>query len=228
MGASFVELGEQGRLPLEVSGGPLQSVEYESPVASAQVKSALLLAGLVGGRSVLLTEPGRSRDHTERMLEAMNVPIETQDEWIVLRQTDGDRARQYLRPLDMIVPGDISSAAFPLIAASAVPHSRITVRNVGQNGTRTGLLDILARMGAQFSVENARITGGEPAADLTIPFDEMHGASISGELVVRAIDEFPIWAVAASQAASFAMRGPIWSRIRVRSILVVIVFSSSQ
>jgi len=106
-----------------------------------------------------------------------------------------------LEPLDLTVPADISSAAFPLVAAAIVPHSQITVTNVGMNDTRTGILDMLVAMGARFSVSNERTTGGEPAADLTFSFDELHSAGVGGATVVRGIDELPVWAVAATQAA---------------------------
>jgi 3-phosphoshikimate 1-carboxyvinyltransferase len=101
----------------------------------------------------------------------------------------------------MTIPGDPSSAAFLMVAAAIVPHSQIRLENIGQNGTRTGLQDLLADMGAAIATENERITGGEPAADLTVHFEELHGTSAGGDVVVRAIDEFPIWAVAATQAA---------------------------
>jgi 3-phosphoshikimate 1-carboxyvinyltransferase len=101
----------------------------------------------------------------------------------------------------MTVPGDLSSAAFLLVAAATIPHSRIGLKDVGLNDTRTGLLDILSEMGVQFTVKNKRITGGEPIADLTVQFDEMHSTEVAGKQVVRAIDEFPVWAVASTQAA---------------------------
>jgi 3-phosphoshikimate 1-carboxyvinyltransferase len=106
-----------------------------------------------------------------------------------------------LQPLDLTVPGDLSSAAFPLVAAAIVPHSKIRLNGIGFNKTRTGLLEILQVMGVQFTVEAVRTTGGEPTADLTIQFEEMHSTRVKGETVPRAIDEFPVWAVAATQAA---------------------------
>jgi 3-phosphoshikimate 1-carboxyvinyltransferase len=106
-----------------------------------------------------------------------------------------------LTPLDLTVPGDFSSAAFPLIAAAIVPHSLITIADVGLNETRTGLLDVLRQMGARVAIGNERLTGGEPVADLTVSFDELHSTTVAGDTVVRAIDEFPVWTVAATQAA---------------------------
>ena len=113
--------------------------------------------------------------------------------------------KRELMPLDLTVPGDISSAAFPLVAAAIVPYSEVTIINVGANKTRTGILEMLSAMGANFTVSNERITGGETAVDLTIRFDELHATTVSGETVVRGIDEFPIWAVAAAQAAGVSL-----------------------
>jgi 3-phosphoshikimate 1-carboxyvinyltransferase len=129
------------------------------------------------------------------MLAAMNADVIWRNGVVEL---NGGRE---LCPLDLTVPGDISSAAFPMVAAAIVPHSQITIQNVGLNETRTGLLDMLQMMGASFSIANERTTGGEPVADLTVRFDELHAAEISGEVVVRGIDEFPVLAVAATQAA---------------------------
>jgi 3-phosphoshikimate 1-carboxyvinyltransferase len=207
-----------GRAPLQIEPAALSGVTYELPVASAQVKSAVLLAGLYARGDTRLREPGPARDHTERMLRAAGVPLTQEGKWIVLKDpkatTDdntipGDihdlqftiENSQLLSPFNITVPGDISSAAFPLVAAAIVPHSQVTVRGVGYNDTRTGLLRILEAMGARFDVANQDLAGGEPVADITIHFDELHSSGASGDLVVRAIDEFPIWAVAATQAA---------------------------
>lgn len=186
-----------GRAPLHITPSSLTGIDYEMPVASAQVKSAVLLAGLYAEGQTRVWQPGPARDHTERMLQAMGVTV----------QTDGDRislqppaAGQPLQPLDITVPGDISSAAFVLVAATAVPHSQVEVQNVGINETRTGLLSLLDAMGANVGIGKRRASGGEPVADLTASFAEIHGAEAGGDLVVRAIDEFPIWAVAATQA----------------------------
>ncbi len=189
--------GRDGHAPLNISPADLQGISYEMPVASAQVKSAILLAGLYAGGETRVYQPGPARDHTERMLKAMGMPIKCDGSWINL---PAERP-SFLTPLDLTVPGDISSAAFPLVAAAIVPHSEITLANIGANQTRTGLLDMLRAMGAQFTISNERETGGEPAFDLTVRFDELHAADISGHIVVRGIDEFPIVAVAATQAA---------------------------
>ncbi len=184
-----------GKAPLYIEPAELQPITYELPVASAQIKSCVLLAGLYVNGITRIIEPGPARDHTERMLTAMGVDVQTNGNTVTLTPPTE------LQPLDLTVPADISSAAFPLVAASIVPHSEITVENCGQNETRTGILEILEMMGAELSVTNQRVTGGEPAADLSINFSEMHGATIGGEVVVRAIDEFPILAVALSQSA---------------------------
>jgi 3-phosphoshikimate 1-carboxyvinyltransferase len=130
----------------------------------------------------------------------MGLEIEEADDWVSLKKGK-DSNPVLLRPLDLTVPGDLSSAAFPLVAAAIVPHSTIRLNNIGFNKTRSGLLEIMQGMGAQFVAEAVRTTGGEPTADLRIQFDEMHSITVSGETVPRAIDEFPVWAVAATQAA---------------------------
>lgn len=188
-----------GHAPLAVNPAPLHAMDHSLAVASAQVKSAILLAGLYAEGETRVYQPGPARDHTERMLSAMGVDVRLDGEWVTLAAAPPSGRR--LRAIDLTVPGDISSAAFPLVAAAVVPHAEVTIRNVGMNETRTGLVDILRRMGAEVSVEHERITGGEPAADLTVRYAEMSGVAVSGETVVRAIDEFPIWTVAASQAA---------------------------
>ncbi len=187
-----------GCAPMHVDPAELTGIRYEMNVTSGQVKSALLLAGLYAEGDTAVYQPGPARDHTERMLRAMGVDIVEEDNWITLRKPAGELK---LQPLDLTVPSDMSSAAFPIVAASIVPHSKIVIENVGMNETRTGILNMLKAMGANYEINNERETGGEPAADLTVCFDELHPAQIRGQLVVRGIDELPIWAVAASQAA---------------------------
>jgi 3-phosphoshikimate 1-carboxyvinyltransferase len=195
MGAA-IEANDE-RAPLRFRPSRLSGIDYRLPVASAQVKSAILLAALYAAGPTRVMEPGPTRDHTERLLGAMGVEIGRDGPWLTM-QGAGEGV---LQPLDLVVPGDMSSAAFLLVAAAVTPHSQITIRDVGQNQTRTGLQDILKDMGARFAVDNQRLSGGEPLADLTVHFDELHASAISGDSVVRAIDEFPIWAVAATQAA---------------------------
>jgi 3-phosphoshikimate 1-carboxyvinyltransferase len=193
------------RAPLHFQPATLSAIEYRLPVASAQVKSAILLAALYAQGVTRVLEPGPTRDHTERLLEAMDVPVARDGSWVSVaggrEQVAGGKGQVVLRPLDLDVPGDLSSAAFLLVAASIIPHSSITIQGVGQNQTRTGLQDILHVMGANLQAAGWRVTSGEPVADLTATFDELQSTEISGDTVVRAIDEFPIWAVAATQAA---------------------------
>lgn len=189
---------EDGHAPLSVRPAPLHGVEYAMHVASAQVKSALLLAGLYTNDPVRVHQPGPARDHTERMLMAMGAVVTSQNGWVTLG--DAPPGGRRLLPLDMTVPGDFSSAAFPLVAATVIPHSSIIIRGVGVNTTRTGLLEVLRAMGADVTISNQQVTGGELIADLSVGFAELHAVDVNGPTVVRAIDEFPVWAVAATQA----------------------------
>ena len=194
MGA--IVLGRDGGsfLPLALQGGNLRGMDYTLPVASAQVKSALLLAGLYADSPTTLREPGPARDHTERMLTAMGCKLQIAD--CRLQIEPGER----LRAIDITVPGDFSSAAFLIVAATLVPGSEITVEGVGVNPTRTGLLDVLRAMDANVMLQDERTVSNEPVADLTVRASELRGTKVGGSLVVRAIDEFPILAVAATQA----------------------------
>ena len=196
MGAKIA--ATDGKAPLSIEPSMLKGISYEMNVASGQVKSAVLLAGLYADGETCIYQPGPARDHTERMLNAVGVDVRTEGNWIIMPPAEGERK---LQGFDLTVPGDISSAAFPLVAAAIVPHSEVTITNVGYNETRTGILAMLRQMGATFTIANERITGGEPAVDLTFHFDELHSADIGGEVVVRGIDEFPILTVAATQAA---------------------------
>jgi 3-phosphoshikimate 1-carboxyvinyltransferase len=194
MGATV--LGRDGgrRPPLAVQGGHLAGIDYLMPVASAQVKSALLLAGLYTSSPTTLHEPGPARDHTERMLRAMGARLEIENH--VLRIKPGER----LEAVDVTVPGDFSAAAFLLVAAALVPGSEIIIEGVGVNPTRTGFLDVLLAMGADLTLQDERTVGGEPVADLVVRASDLRGVEVGGALVVRAIDEFPVLAVAATQA----------------------------
>ena len=197
MGATIV--AENGRAPLTISPSQLHGIEYRMMVASAQVKSAILLAGLYAKGETRVFQPGPARDHTEQMLQAMGVPIRVEDDWVILPAAPENGWQ--LRPLDLTVPADPSSAAFPLVAAAIVPHSQITITGVGLNETRTGILDMLKAMGAELTVHNDYLSGGERLGDLTISFSELHSAQVGGNTVVRGIDELPVWAVATTQAA---------------------------
>ncbi|WP_416149724.1 3-phosphoshikimate 1-carboxyvinyltransferase [Salipaludibacillus sp. HK11] len=180
--------------PLHLRGGDLKGIHYLSPVASAQVKSAILLAGLYAKGETKVTEPTKSRDHTERMLESFGVKVD------VTEFSASLKGGQELQGTNIHVPGDISSAAFLLVAGAIVPGSEITLKNVGMNPTRTGIIDVLQQMGAKLTIENERLFGGEPVADLTICYSKLSGMTIDGDLIPRLIDEIPAIAVLASQA----------------------------
>lgn len=184
-----------GYPPLHIQGGALHGIDYQLPVASAQVKSCLLLAGLFAAGPTTVHEPGPARDHTERMLQAMGAPLTVDGATIRLAPST-----MRLEPLDITVPGDLSSAAFLLVAAAIVPGAEIRLERIGGNPTRTGLLEVMRAMGARIEVEGAGSTGGEPVVNITASHSRLHGTSVGGQLVVRMIDEFPVLAVAATQA----------------------------
>ncbi len=184
-----------GHAPLTIRGRRLRGCDHTLAIASAQVKSALLLAGLYAGGPTTIRQPGPARDHTERMLAAMEATIEVNGLTVTLAPSPSS-----LVSLSLTVPGDISSAAFPLVAAALVPGSEVTVENVGVNPTRTGLLDVLRTMGADVVVTNEREQGNEPVADVTVRASGLVGVEVGGDTVVRMIDEFPVLAVAATQA----------------------------
>jgi 3-phosphoshikimate 1-carboxyvinyltransferase len=187
--------------PLLIAGLPggkfLGPLEYESPVSSAQVKSAILLSGLYAHGATLFKEPTLSRDHTERMLHALGVPMKTLGTMIEL---DPAGWNGKLPAFDVEIPGDVSAAAFLLVAAQIHPGSRVTVRGVGANPTRTGLLEIARHMGAGLEVVPQGEQGGEPIAEITAWSEPMRGTPIGGELVPRAIDEIPIACALAARA----------------------------
>jgi 3-phosphoshikimate 1-carboxyvinyltransferase len=187
------ELGDTP--PLIIEGKSLHGIEYTMPVASAQVKAAILLAALQADGPTIIHEPGPSRDHSERLLRSLGVSVAAQNNTVVLTPTG-----KPLSAFEATVPGDISSAAFVFAAAALVPNSEVTVTNVGVNETRTGILDALVAMGGDVCVANVREVNGEPIADVTVKSSELHGITVAGNLVVRMIDEFPIFAVLASQA----------------------------
>ncbi|AJI24720.1 3-phosphoshikimate 1-carboxyvinyltransferase [Priestia megaterium] len=180
--------------PLSTRGGALKAIHYHSPVASAQVKSAILLAGLHAEGTTKVTEPFTSRDHTERMLRAFGVDVEVDGTTVSIE------GGQSLRGTDVYVPGDISSAAFFLVAGAIVPNSRIVLKNVGLNPTRTGIIDVLQQMGARLTISNERIQNGEPIGDLTIETSQLKGIEIGGDVIPRLIDEIPVIALLATQA----------------------------
>jgi 3-phosphoshikimate 1-carboxyvinyltransferase len=176
-----------------IRGGPLRGTRHVLAVASAQVKSAILLAGLFADGETAVTEPERSRDHTERMLRGMGVPVRVSG-----LEVSVSAARPRGTRVD--VPGDISSAAFFLCAAAALPGSAVTVRTLGVNETRTGLLDVLRAMGARVTVAGEREIAGEPRADVTVEAAPLEGTEIRGATIPRLIDELPVVMVMATQA----------------------------
>jgi 3-phosphoshikimate 1-carboxyvinyltransferase len=180
-----------GYAPLHITPTQLKGITYDMPVASAQVKSAVLLAGLYADAPTTVIQPGAARDHTERMLQAMGVTVTTEQNHIIIHPTNE------LAPLNITVPGDFSSAAFLIVAGLIVPDSAITLTDINLNDTRTGLLDALEMMGAKITVTEKGEQGGEPIGDIHIQTSQLHGAEIGGDLVVRMIDEFPILMVAA-------------------------------
>jgi 3-phosphoshikimate 1-carboxyvinyltransferase len=179
------------RAPMAITPATLRGIEYALPVASAQVKSAVLLAGLFAEGETIIVEPGPARDHTERMLAAMGAHVTVDGNRVTL-EPGGE-----LQPLDITVPGDFSSAAFLLVAACVLPESDVTITHVNLNDTRTGLLDVLLEMGADITVTPTGTEAGEPVGDIQVRSSVLHGVTVAGDTVVRMIDEFPVLMVAA-------------------------------
>lgn len=181
-------------LPMAIVGGELHGIDYRLPMASAQVKSCLLLAGVLAEGETHIHEPAASRDHTERLLAAQGADIQVDGLDIVVR---GGRA---LRAVDVVVPGDTSAAAFWIVAACIHPDAEISLSGIGLSEGRTGLLDVLQAMGADVEVRNRRIIAGEPVGDITARSSRLHGTTVGGDLIPRLIDEVPALAVAAALA----------------------------
>ena len=194
MGACIHGRAGGDKAPLAIVGKELSGISYASPVASAQVKSAILLAGLYAQGETSVTETHLSRDHSERMFRYFGADIETFEGGVRLR---GGRE---LQGREIVVPGDISSAAFFIVAALIVPGSELLIKGVGVNPTRTGIIDILLKMGASIELVDHREVSGESVADLLVKYSRLKGIEIGGSLVPRAIDEFPVLCVAASLA----------------------------
>jgi len=193
MGAR-IEGEQDGYAPLAIKGASLHGIEYELPVASAQVKSCILLASLLAEGKTKIIEPAETRDHTERMLKFFGVELKKQGLFIELG------CGQDLNSQVIEVPGDISSAAFFMVAGSIVPGSRMVIRNVGLNPTRSGMIEALQKMGAEIEAQNQHMAGGEPIADLYIRHQALKATEISGALIPRLIDEIPALSVAAALA----------------------------
>ncbi|MGK7945097.1 MAG: 3-phosphoshikimate 1-carboxyvinyltransferase, partial [Microcystaceae cyanobacterium] len=193
MGAQIWGRKDNSLAPLAFQGQKLHPIHYHSPIASAQVKSCILFAGLMTEGETTVTEPVLSRDHSERMLQAFGAKLAIDSETHSVTVT----GYPTLTGQTIIVPGDISSAAFWLVAGSIIPNSELLIENVGMNPTRTGILEVLGEMGADITVENQRIATGEPVADLRVKSSQLKGCTIAGEVIPRLIDEIPILAVAA-------------------------------
>lgn len=205
MGATYM-CRDKGRLPLTLKGGNLKAITYRLPMASAQVKSAVLLAGLRVDGVTEVIEPEATRDHTERMLRGFGAVVDVTDE------ADGRHIRvkggQALTGTHIRVPGDPSSAAFPIVAAVITPGSEVTVKGVMLNPLRTGLFDTLKEMGADLSIANERDEGGEPVGDITARYSQLHGIVVPEDRAPSMIDEYPILAIAAATASGeTVMRG---------------------
>jgi 3-phosphoshikimate 1-carboxyvinyltransferase len=184
-----------GKAPVRIRGQRLTGADLELKVASAQVKSAIILAGLYAEGVTTVHQPGPARDHTERMLKAMGAPLEIKGNTVSIH------AAHKLNAIPIHVPGDFSSAAFPLVAGAIVENAIIEITNVGLNHTRTGLLDVLLGMGADISIQDLRVENGEEIGTIVIKNSSLNSATIDKDLVVRMIDEFPVFAVAATQAS---------------------------
>ncbi len=197
MGARIYGRNRDTLAPLAIKGQELHGLDYTLPVASAQIKSAMLIAGLFSqqkGRTVV-REPAVSRDHTERMLRAMGVKVTAEGPVVTLMPPAAPP-----KAIDVHVPGDISSAAYWLVLGAIHPNARVRIKGTGVNPTRTGIIDVLLKMGARLKAENERVINNEPVADLVVESSELTAAEIGGDLVPRLIDEVPVLAVAACLA----------------------------
>lgn len=195
MGAQIVSQNGRGLAPLEIRGGKLQGIHYVLPVASAQVKSAIILAGLQAEGVTVVEEPQQTRDHTELMARAFGVRLEVRGGTTVAVE-----GRQCLTARDVKVPGDLSSAAFFMVAGASIAGSDLLIRGVGCNSTRSGVIDLLKRMGAAIELVHPREEAGEPVADLQIRGGKLRGVDVGPEMVARTIDEYPVLSVAAALA----------------------------
>lgn len=194
MGARITGRNGGTLAPLAINGGALRGIAYNSPVSSAQIKSSLMLAGLYADGETTVTEPSLSRDHSERMFKLFGASLETSPHGVTVR------GGVELTAQEVTVPGDISSAAFFIVAALITPNSELLIKNVGVNPSRTGVIDILQAMGGNIQLVNAREVSGEPVADLLVRSSALKGIAISGSVVPRAIDEFPAICIAAARA----------------------------
>ena len=191
MGAEIGGKNGADNLPLRIKGKKLNSIRYELPVASAQVKSSIILAGLFADGETEIIEPQKTRDHTERMLDHLGSPLRTEGNSIFVRPVE------HLAPSELNIPADISSAAFFIVAALINRGSEISLKNIGLNSARTGIIDILKRMGASIEIMNMRTECGEDVGDILVKSSDLHGIEIKGDDIPGAIDELPVIAAAA-------------------------------
>ncbi len=191
MGAKITSLKDNGCAPLRIEGAPLKGINYSSPVASAQVKSAILFAGLYAEGKTSVTEPALSRNHSELMLRYFGVPVTSEGTTATISPAEN------LEGQKVAVPGDISSAAYFMAAGLMVPNSSITIKNVGTNPTRDGMIKVCQKMGGNLTLENERMVSGEPVADITVTTSDLKGITIGGDLIPTLIDEIPMIAVLA-------------------------------
>lgn len=194
MGAEVEGRGEACFPPITISGGSLRGIEYSPPIPSAQVKSALLLAGLYVDGTTTVLEREKTRDHTERMLPAFGAQVKVEGTAVSIQRPERLHATSFR------IPGDISSAAFFLVAAAILPGSRVTVRSIGLNPSRTGVLEVLSQMGAKVEISNQRVEGGEPVGDVSVEGGSLFGVEIGSDMIPRLIDEIPVLCVAAAVA----------------------------
>jgi 3-phosphoshikimate 1-carboxyvinyltransferase len=224
MGANIWGRGGDKLAPLAIRGGDLHGISYTLPLPSAQLKSAVLIAGLFAVGNTTVTEVIVSRDHTERLLDAMGASVERGDGTITIAPL-GDS----MHCVDLSVPGDTSSAAYWLVAGAVHPHAKVAVRRVGLNPTRTGIIDVLKEMGAKLRIENEQMEGGEPIGDVVIESSELRGLEIDGDIVPRLIDEIPLIVVAACAAAGTTrIRGAAELRVKESDRIASIVQELSK
>jgi len=191
MGAEVWGRGRDSFAPLVIKGKKLRGIDFTLPVPSAQIKSAILLAGLFASGNTVLHQTIHSRDHTERMLKLMGASLESQGNLISLLPLSNP-----LVPINIRVPGDISSAAYFLVAGAIHSNARVVIRDCGINPTRTGIIDILLAMGARLKIDNRHLEAGEPLADIVVESSELKGVEVGGDIIPRLIDEIPVLAVA--------------------------------
>ncbi|MDP4193247.1 MAG: 3-phosphoshikimate 1-carboxyvinyltransferase [Bacteroidota bacterium] len=193
MGASIWARESDTKAPISIKGTQLTGITYESPMASAQIKSSLLFAGLFASGKTVINEPYKSRDHSEKMLSYLGANLVDSGNTVEISASN-------LQPKPLIIPGDISSAAFFIVAACIVPDSEIIIQDVGLNPTRTGIVDVMREMGADIEILDLKTQCGEEVGDIKVKFSDLKGITISGDMIPRIIDEIPVIAVAASQA----------------------------